>query len=108
MRDKRRRGGGQDQAKPLLKEDLFQVLDAMGDGVKDARDQALLLLIGFAGGFRRSEIVGLDVDDLEKGPPGSRSFRYAARKPTKTALGARSAFHLAVRAFARSWLPNAG
>jgi integrase len=62
---KRRRGCGQDQAKPLLKEDLFQVLDAMGDGVKAARDRALLL-VGFAGGFRRSEIVALDVADLEK------------------------------------------
>ena len=30
----------------------------MGDGVKDARDRALLLL-GFAGGFRRSELVGV-------------------------------------------------
>lgn len=61
---KRRRGCGQEQAKPLLKEDLFQVLVAMGDGVKAARDRALLL-VGFAGGFRRSEIVGLNVADLE-------------------------------------------
>ena len=36
----------------------------MGDGVKDARDRALLL-IGFAGGFRRSELVGLDRADIE-------------------------------------------
>jgi integrase len=33
--------------------------------VKDARDRALLL-IGFAGGFRRSEIVGLNCDDIER------------------------------------------
>ncbi len=33
--------------------------------MKDARDRALLL-IGFAGGFRRSEIVGLDCDDIER------------------------------------------
>jgi len=32
--------------------------------VRDQRDRSLLL-IGFAGGLRRSEIVGLDVDDLE-------------------------------------------
>ena len=37
----------------------------MGEGVKDARDRALLL-IGFAGGFRRSEIVALDCDDVER------------------------------------------
>ena len=53
---KRTRGIAQREAKPLLREDLFRVLDAMGEGVKDARDRALLL-IGFAGGFRRSEIV---------------------------------------------------
>ena len=62
---KRTRGIAQREAKPLLREDLFRVLDAMGEGVKDARDRALLL-IGFAGGFRRSEIVGLDCDDIER------------------------------------------
>jgi integrase len=61
---KRTRGIAQREAKPLLKEDLFRVLDAIGDGVKGARDRALLL-IGFAGGFRRSELVGLDCADIE-------------------------------------------
>ena len=62
---KRTRGIAQREAKPLLREDLFRVLDAMGEGAKAARDQALLL-IGFAGGFRRSEIVGLDCDGVER------------------------------------------
>ncbi len=62
---KRLRGVAQKQAKPMLKEDLVAVLDAMGDGVKDARDRALLL-IGFAGAFRRSELVGLDHSDVER------------------------------------------
>ncbi len=62
---KRTRGVAQRQAKPLLREDLFRVLDTLGEGVKDTRDRALLL-IGFAGGFRRSEIVGLDCDDVER------------------------------------------
>ncbi len=61
---RRERGSAQRQAKPLLREDLFAVLATMGDGVKDARDRALLLL-GFAGGFRRSELVGLDCADIE-------------------------------------------
>jgi len=60
---KRTRGIAHREARPLLKEDLFRVLDAMGEGVKDARDRALLL-IGFAGGFRRSELVGLDLADI--------------------------------------------
>lgn len=61
---KRVRGTAQRQAKPLLKEDLFAVLECMGDGPKDIRDKALLL-VGFAGGFRRSELVGLNVEDIE-------------------------------------------
>jgi integrase len=61
---KRRHGIAQFQAKPLLKEDLFLALDTMGNGMRDIRDRALLLL-GFAGGFRRSELVGLDCADIE-------------------------------------------
>lgn len=61
---RRSRGRAQKQAKPLLRDELFLVLDAIGDGVKDVRDCALLLL-GFAGGFRRSELVGLDRRDIE-------------------------------------------
>ena len=61
---KRSRGTVQREAKPLLKEDLFLVLAAMADSLKDARDRALLL-IGFAGGFRRSELVAIDRGDIE-------------------------------------------
>jgi len=57
-------GTAQKQAKALMRDDLFLVLDAMGSELKDSRDRALLLL-GFAGGFRRSELVGLDVRDIE-------------------------------------------
>jgi integrase len=61
---KRTRRVGQHEAKPLMKEDLFLILAAMGDTLKDARDRALLL-IGFAGGFRRSELVAIDRGDME-------------------------------------------
>lgn len=60
---KRKHGTAQTQAKPLMREDLFLVLDAMRDTLGDIRDRALLL-IGFAGGFRRSELTGLHVADL--------------------------------------------
>lgn len=60
---KRVKGTAQRQATPLIKEDLFVVLEAMGSRLKDVRDRALLLL-GFAGGFRRSELIGLNCDDL--------------------------------------------
>lgn len=61
---RRKHGTAQKQAKALTREDLFAILDPMGDGMKDVRDRALLL-VGFAGGFRRSEVVGLDVADIE-------------------------------------------
>lgn len=61
---KRIKGMNQREAKPLLKEDLFEILDASGNRLKDIRDRALLL-IGFAGGFRRSELVALNVEDVE-------------------------------------------
>ncbi|TDK37614.1 site-specific integrase [Rhizobium deserti] len=54
----------QREAKPLLKEDLFDILDGTGSRLRDVRDRALLL-IGFSGGFRRSELVGLNVEDIE-------------------------------------------
>jgi integrase len=60
---KRIKGTAQRQATPLIKEDLFAVLEAMGSRLKDCRDRALLLL-GFAGGFRRSELVGLNCNDV--------------------------------------------
>jgi integrase len=62
-----RRGHGtaQRQAAPLLREDLFVVLGAMGDRLKDLRDKALLL-VGFAGGLRRSELVAINVIDFER------------------------------------------
>jgi len=61
---RRKFGTAQKQAKPLVKDELFAILDPLGDGMKDVRDKALLLL-GFAGGFRRSELIRLDVADIE-------------------------------------------
>ena len=62
---RRERGCAQRQAKPLLRDDLFAVLATSGEGLKDIRDRALLL-IGFAGGFRRSELVALNCTDKER------------------------------------------
>lgn len=61
---RRRNGSKAKQAKPLLSKTLCEMLDFMGEGAKSIRDRAILLL-GFAGGFRRSELVGLDYTDIE-------------------------------------------
>ncbi len=60
----RTHGAPQRQAKPLLVEDLLRIMATLGDRPRDIRDKALLLM-GFAGGFRRSELVALDRGDIE-------------------------------------------
>jgi integrase len=62
---RREHGAAQHQAKPLLREDLFVVLWATGDRLKDLRDRALLL-VGFAGGLRRSELAAIDLIDFDR------------------------------------------
>jgi len=57
-------GQPQRQVKALVVQDLLAVLDRMGRSPRDLRDRALLLM-GFAGALRRSELVGLDVADVE-------------------------------------------
>lgn len=50
------------QKEAVLPEDLIAMLETLDRGsLRGLRDRAMLLL-GFAGGLRRSEIVGLDVD----------------------------------------------
>ena len=65
---KRRKGSKQKGKKPLLINNLKQIIDVINQekeaDLKKLRNKALLL-IGFAGGFRRNELVSLDVDDLE-------------------------------------------
>ncbi|WP_236960422.1 site-specific integrase [Methylobacterium durans] len=60
---RRTRGTPQRGARPLLKEDLGLIVDALDTTLRGRRDRALLL-VGFAGGFRRSELVGLDRADI--------------------------------------------
>lgn len=66
---KRVRGVKQREAKPMLLGDLFRVLDAIGGSVRDARDRALLL-VGFAGGFRRSELTAINFTNLQPARQG--------------------------------------
>jgi integrase len=60
---RRAHGVAQAQKAPLSPLELRVMLDPLTDCLAGKRDRALLLL-GFAGGFRRSEIVGLDRADL--------------------------------------------
>ena len=65
---KRRKGVNQKGKKPLLINDLKRIIDLINQqsepDIKKLRNKALLL-IGFAGGFRRNELVSLNLEDLE-------------------------------------------
>ena len=59
---KRTLGSRQKAKKPLLINDLKLIIKAIDK--EKIRDKALIL-IGFAGGFRRSELVNIDNEDIE-------------------------------------------
>jgi site-specific recombinase XerD len=54
---------------PTLTDDIRAMVDATDAGLIGARDRALVLL-GFAGAFRRCELVGLDIADCSFGKDG--------------------------------------
>lgn len=56
-------GTAQRQVSPAMKEHLIAMVDKL-EGIKGIRDRALLL-VGFAGAFRRSELVSLEYQDVE-------------------------------------------
>ena len=65
---KRRKGSIQKGKKPLLINNLKEIINVIdqnkNDEIKKIRDRSIIL-IGFSGGFRRNEIVSLDYDDLD-------------------------------------------
>ncbi len=61
-------GSAQRQVSPAIKEDILLMVAGL-DGTKGTRDKALLL-IGFAGAFRRSELVSLSVADIDQAKQG--------------------------------------
>jgi len=65
---KRRRGNYQEGKKPILINNLKSIINVIDeikeDEIKRLRDRSIIL-VGFAGGFRRNEIVSLNYDDLD-------------------------------------------
>jgi site-specific recombinase XerD len=66
---RRTKGTAPVQKAPALTDDIRAMVDATDAGIIGVRDRALILL-GFAGAFRRSELVGLDVEDCAFGKDG--------------------------------------
>ena len=74
---KRIKGSNQKAKKPILINDLKLIINAISKlNIKDirkTRDKAIIL-IGFAGGFRRSELVAIDNEDVEFVREGVKIF----------------------------------
>lgn len=61
---RREKGTAPECKAPAVTADIKAMVSTLPDGLLGIRDRALLL-VGFAGGFRRSELVALDVENLE-------------------------------------------
>jgi site-specific recombinase XerD len=105
-------GTAQPGKEPLLTADILEMLDSLNGGLLGCRDRALLL-VGFAGGFRRSELVALDVEDVGETADGlvirvRRSKTDPEAKGTTVALPYGStAATCPVRNY-RAWIAAAG
>ncbi|GGE11943.1 integrase [Marinithermofilum abyssi] len=66
---RRAKGMYQEGKDPVLIEDLRSMVNALPDTLTGKRDRALLL-VGFGGGFRRSELVAIDKEDIQMLPRG--------------------------------------
>lgn len=81
---------------PLLADGLQQTIEAMAfsqaraGGVADRRD-ACLLVFGFAGAFRRSELAGLTLGDVLWHPSDGLHVTLKRSKTDQTGLGQRKA-----------------
>ena len=64
LRNEKRR-----QAAPLLPDDVKKLVDGLDDSSRGLRNRALVL-VGFYGALRRSELVALDRDDVCDEPSG--------------------------------------
>jgi integrase len=66
---RRVKGMASSQKTPLLTEDVRRMVAALPPTLMGQRD-ACMLLLGFTGALRRSELVGLDIEDVEAIPEG--------------------------------------
>ena len=74
---KRKNGSNQKAKKPLLISDLKNIINVINQSkdkyLKKLRDKAIIL-VGFSGGFRRSEIVSINYEDLDFVSEGVKIF----------------------------------
>lgn len=100
------------QKAPAMRSELTRMLARLPDSLAGRRDRALLLL-GFAGAFRRSELVALDVADLQFNATGlvanvARSKTDQEGAGTIKHVPALKARALCPVAAVRAWMDAAG
>src|SRR5579883_2797225 len=109
---RRAKGTAAAAKRPVLTADLKRMIETLPDTLRGCRDRALLL-VGFAGAFRRSELVALDWQDIEFGNEGltitvRRSKTDPEGQGRKIGIPySRKAAHCPVRALEK-WRDSAG
>lgn len=99
-------------ATPLLLEHIQKIVHGLGTCARDDRDRALLLL-GFWGAFRASELVALRVDDITLASQQllvhvQRSKEDPLGRGTVVALAALSSSELCALRATETWLERVG
>lgn len=79
------------QKTPTLVADLRAMVATLPESLRGARDRAILL-VGFAGAFRRAELVALDVKDLVFSPEGV-TITVRRSKTDQERVGMQKAIH---------------
>ena len=75
---KRYLGTHQTQKMALTSDTICKIIDRMNSGIISLRDKTLILL-GFFGAFRRSEIVGIDLEHVKFTQEGMTIFLYQSK-----------------------------
>ncbi|MGA2435370.1 MAG: site-specific integrase [Bryobacteraceae bacterium] len=105
-------GTAQPGKEPLLTADILKMLDSLPESPLGLRDRALLL-IGYAGGFRRSELAAITVEDVAETADGL-IIRLPRSKTDQEGQGSSVALPYASQAATcpvrcyRAWLENSG
>ena len=80
----RKIGRHQEQATPLTRNILDQLLEQCGSDVKGYRDR-ILLLLGYETMRRRSELCNFTFENLTRAPGRGQAIRLVRSKPTRKA-----------------------
>jgi integrase len=109
---RRRHGTSQHGKTPLLTRDILRILAAAPETLVGKRDRTLVLM-GFIGGFRRSELTSLNVEDLRWTEEGlvvrlRRSKTDQEGQGTEVALPWTANAQACAARACRDWLESAG